>query len=98
MTNETQYIEARDGAGKLTQLEVSAKGRFVLPGRHLVKIPAGAEWQWATLARAKDGWQYEMLPAKARRRDRAGELAAAVLAAAIALLAGVSGYAYFFGK
>lgn len=99
----TKYIKADDGAGKMTQLEVSVKGNFVLPGRYLVKTPASVEWQWASLARTKEGWQYEMLPAEAApRRDRAGEAAAAVLAASLLLLAVVSGYAfiyaYIFGK
>lgn len=90
----TKYIKADDGA----QLEVSVKGNFVLPGRYLVKTPASVEWQWASLARTKDGWQYEMLPAEAApQRDRAGEAAAAVLAASLLLLAVVSGYAFIYG-
>ena len=50
----TKYIKADDGAGKMTQLEVSVKGNFVLPGRYLVKTPASVEWQWASLARTKE--------------------------------------------
>jgi hypothetical protein len=100
MTIETRYISARADDGKTAQLEVSTKGNILLPGRYLVKIDPGAEWQWAELVRAREGWRYEILPPVPARRDRLGEAAAVVMGAALALpaLGLVYGFMLWLGQ
>lgn len=100
MTIETRHISARADDGKRAQLEVSAKGYILLPGRYLAKIDPGAEWQWVALARAPEGWRYEILPPMPARRDRLGEAAAVLLGAALALpvLGVVYGFMLWLGQ